>query len=335
MLSVDRLDTKSEREKPRSVRLLTGKASEKATLRCGGREGVVLAAVSSWVGGDPEVGSVDRKVFEMWLSSDDAGVSAAGEGSSMGTSGKLCTLRRSEPRLHHCTKPPGGSASMSRETTGMCGDPSLDGEGEMDLVWKKCLTLSTIERARLGRYSGFQQSVGRMCPDVCVCGGIGSGIVRSMGLGNVEPGLEDDVDEHWVSGDGASADPPGLCTTAASPSTYDDWDGTTDNGSLPRRFATPDLDRDLLDNRTGSGLCPSSGSPRMSDAPSSEPFRREDKTIVLSWRRLVVNAPDMLSPEFERDILADFRRSWNNSSSRNWACERIVTNVSENTSCRP
>lgn len=59
--------------------------------------------VSSLLGTEPGVeGSVEKCDFEeTWLSSDDAGGVDEGEGSSVGTSGELCTLRRNEPRLHH------------------------------------------------------------------------------------------------------------------------------------------------------------------------------------------------------------------------------------------
>ena len=205
--SVEMLDLKSEREEEvKSERLRMGVASENATLR-GVARGGGCAAAGSGLGAVSEW-SAD---FVVWLSSDDSpGVD--GDESSVGTSGELCALRRNEPRRHHCTRPPltGVSASASKETTVIFGELSCDGVGEIEREWKKCLTLSTIDRVRFGgRKSPFRPSAG--------CG-IGSGIDVSIGLGKVEPAFEDDVDEHWVRGDGASWDPSGLCTTDVSPS---------------------------------------------------------------------------------------------------------------------
>lgn len=125
-----------------------GVASEKATLR-GATNGGGCADEGSGLGTALLVEWPLGEDFEdKWLSSDDS----AGDDSSMGISGELCALLRNEPRRHHWTRPPGVSASTSRETTAIFGDSSCcDDVGEIEREWKKCFTLSTIDRVRVGR----------------------------------------------------------------------------------------------------------------------------------------------------------------------------------------
>ena len=69
--------------------------------------------------------------------------------------------------------------------------------GDVDLEWKKHLTLSTIERVRFGRASPRRESDDRCQYDT---GGAGSGRVISNGLESTELVFEDGADE--VMGDG-------------------------------------------------------------------------------------------------------------------------------------
>lgn len=108
--SVEVLALKSEREEERkSDRLRMGVAFENATLRVAG----FTICVDSSSGGSDVIKNFGD---DAWLSSDDA-AGVDGDDSSVGTSGELWTRRRRDPRLSHCTKPPGASLSDSKEMT--------------------------------------------------------------------------------------------------------------------------------------------------------------------------------------------------------------------------
>ena len=162
---------------------------------------------------DCSIGSSGVCIRNVTRPSTDARLKSGGGPSSPGTSGELCTRRRSEPFLHHCVIPAGGGvcASTSSCFGGGCGgvaDWWLEvEEGEDGRDWKKYFTLSTIDLVRLGRQSSpdVMTSEGRSVASCAMS--LRMGPATSIGLGN----MEDAVEEHCEGGRGGSEMAVGLC----------------------------------------------------------------------------------------------------------------------------
>jgi hypothetical protein len=278
-----------------------------------------------------------------WLLSSDDAAGVTGAESSVSVSGELCALRRNEPRLHHWTSPPCVSGSTSRWTTDTFGEDEgwyKGGVGDVERVWKKCFTLSTIDRVRFGL-----SAVRLNMPP----GGVGSGIVISTGLGSTEFVFDEAAEGPRVSGDGEDDCDRSATPALSSCSSLIGKGGAEAGSSDSRCFLILPLDD--FDRRCAiiefpvdvvvvvpavfPATWPSVSPPTPPSAGTSIELFRLAPRIVLSCLLRAPNTPERLSAEFERETFPSRFRSWNSSSSRITACERAATIVSENTSCSP